>query len=360
MTPPTMYVTFSLHGGGAERLLTNITLQQRHSREITVVVLRPDGVFRPALEEAGIRVVDLGMHGYHDVFSGIVRLARWIRRIRPGVVHAWDYFANILAFFACKLTRSEARLFWGLYGTGFGPQKTRLPFSATVLLNILLSRHVDGVSYNAVEARDYHHALGFRERRSIIISNSIDAEAFRHDVRHRERIRRDLGIGSEEIVVAIVARVDPMKDWPSMLAAVRGLPVITLAIGQGTETLPQQDGLHTLGWHDDVASVLSAADIFLLGSAYGEGTSLALGEAMLCGVACVVTGVGDNGTLVGDCGIVVPPRDVSAMREAIAELAGDAQRRESLSRCARARAALITLYDERMHRLHDLSLAEAS
>jgi glycosyltransferase involved in cell wall biosynthesis len=160
-------------------------------------------------------------------------------------------------------------------------------------------------------------------------------------------------------VVAVVARVDPMKDWPAVCAAVRDLPgVVTMAVGRGTESLPPQRGLLRLGWRDDVVSMLSAADIFLLGSAFGEGASLAVGEAMLCGLPCIVTDVGGNATMVGDCGIVVGAGDVAAMRRAITELAEDPERRRMLGRMARTRAAEAS-GDDDVSELHVLSLANA-
>ena len=100
LAPRTMYVIYTLDGGGAERLLTNILLQQNTPDRVRVVTLRPGGVFRPVLEEAGIEVLDLGMSRYQHAPSGIARLARLIRKHQPEVVHGWDYFANLLVLFA--------------------------------------------------------------------------------------------------------------------------------------------------------------------------------------------------------------------------------------------------------------------
>jgi glycosyltransferase involved in cell wall biosynthesis len=153
--------------------------------------------------------------------------------------------------------------------------------------------------------------------------------------------------------------VDPQKDWPTVREAVRDLPgVVTIAVGTGTASLPRQAGLIRLGWRDDVASVLSAADIFLLASAFGEGVSLAVGEAMLCGLPCIVTDVGGNGRLVGDAGIVVAPGSAEAIRAAIVALAGDPERRRALGLRAIARAATATSRDRGIHRLHALDVAE--
>jgi glycosyltransferase involved in cell wall biosynthesis len=355
--PRTMYVTHTLHGGGAERLLTNIILQQNAPDRVCVVALRPGGVFRPVLEDAGVEVIDLGMTRYAHAPSGVIRLARLIRKHRPEVVHGWDYFANLLVLFACFFAHSDARVFWAAFGTDFGAPSLRS--RSVIRLNAMLSPHVDGIAYNGVEVRDYHHAIGFREPRAVVISNSIDAGVFRHDSAQRAAVRAELGIAAGDVVVAVVARVDPQKDWPTMCEAVRDLPgVVTVAVGNGTVSLPEQPGLIRLGWRDDVAAILSAADIFLLASAFGEGVSLALGEAMLCGLPCVVTDVGGNGRLVDDTGIVVEPRNPAAIRRAITALAHDPDRRRALGRIAQTRAAAATSRDGAIHRLHALEFAE--
>ncbi|MEA2236367.1 MAG: hypothetical protein QOC81_1091 [Thermoanaerobaculia bacterium] len=333
-----MYVITSLVGGGAERLLTNIALQPNVRDRISVVSLLPGGVFRPTLEDAGIEVTDLGVRRRVDALPALFRLAALIRARRPAVVHGWLYHGNLMAFMAAILAQHpRTALFWGTFCTdGQGdPWTVRL----LRLMNVFLSRFVAGVVYNAKEARDYHRRIGFREPRSIVISNCIDPELFRHDPQKREALRADLGIGDDKVIVAVVARVDPMKDWRTVREAVREVPgIITLAIGKGTDELPAQPGFIGLGWRDDVVRILSAADVFLLGSAFGEGTSLALGEAMLCGLPCVVTDVGGNSSLLGEAGIVVRPRDMRAIRDAIVQLSGDPGRREALGRAAYLRA----------------------
>jgi glycosyltransferase involved in cell wall biosynthesis len=335
--PHILYVTNGLHGGGAERLLTNIAIQQRERHRVSVVSLTPDGVFRRTLEEAGVSVTELGMHSSRHALRGVIALAKLIRADRPAAVYGWMYHANLLAMFALLLAGiSGVRLFWGVFCT---ETVGGLKFSLVRRANVFFSRWVDGVVYNAVEARDHHHAIGFREPRSIVISNCVDPVAFRHDPDERGAVRRELGIGPDEVVVAVVARVDPMKDWNTVLAAVRALPgVVTIAIGKGTDHLPSQPGFRGLGWRDDVVRILSSADVFLLASAFGEGTSLALAEAMQCGLPCVVTAVGGNAVLAGDGGIVVAPRDVAALRRAILDLANDPERRHRLGSNAQLRA----------------------
>lgn len=350
----TMYVTVGLSGGGAERLLTNLVLKAPNRDAISVVSLYPDGEFRSTLEQSGVRVSDLGMTSNLHALRGAFELAALIRERKPAVVYGWQYHAGLLAMVSLLLAgRRHTPLFWGIFCTdicrgGFHPT-----FRFVRRISGVFARWTSGVLYNAEEARDFHQRrLGFRERQSIVISNSIDRDAFQSDPEHRGSLRDELGIPADAIVVAMVARVHPMKDWDTVREAVRDLPnVIMVALGKDTDHLPPQRNFIGLGWRPDVVRILSAADIFLLGSAYGEGTSLALEEAMHCGLPCIVTDVGGNGALAEGAGIVVKPGNAAAIRDAIVLLANDAELREQYGRAAYAMTATAESSHETLQRL---------
>ena len=63
-------------------------------------------------------------------------------------------------------------------------------------------------------------------------------------------------------------------------------------------------------------SVYNALDV-LVSASRGEGFSNVIAEAMACGVACVVTDVGDSAWVVGDAGEVIRPGDPVALAEAL-------------------------------------------
>jgi glycosyltransferase involved in cell wall biosynthesis len=58
----------------------------------------------------------------------------------------------------------------------------------------------------------------------------------------------------------------------------------------------------------------------LVQSSRAEGFPQVLGEAMLCGVLCAATDVGDSRAIIGHTGRLAPPRDPAALSAAVLEL----------------------------------------
>jgi glycosyltransferase involved in cell wall biosynthesis len=96
-------------------------------------------------------------------------------------------------------------------------------------------------------------------------------------------------------------------------------------------------------------------DVLVVSSAWGESFPIVLGEAMASGVPCVTTDLGDSAWIVGDAGIVVPPRDPEALAEGMARLiTTDLETRKELGGRARARIAQNFGLSCAIARYHDL------
>jgi glycosyltransferase involved in cell wall biosynthesis len=95
------------------------------------------------------------------------------------------------------------------------------------------------------------------------------------------------------------------------------------------------DGRVTLlGERGDLDAIYPAFDVLALSSAYGEGLPTVLIEAMACGVPCVATDIGDSRAVVGDAGLIVPPRDPDALAQGFAQVLAN---RDALGAAARRR-----------------------
>jgi glycosyltransferase involved in cell wall biosynthesis len=206
---------------------------------------------------------------------------------------------------------------------------------------IAMSRFPDVITANSAAGLKSHLRLGYRPRRADVIANGIDVDRFRPDAAARAAVRDELGISSEAIVVAHVARVDPMKGHDTFLPAMTALPEArALLIGAGTENLPAAPNVARLGGREDVARLLAASDIVVSSSAFGEGFSNALAEGMACGLPAVATDVGDAALIVGDAGLIVPPNDPPALGSAIRQLAREGAEARA-KRSLRARTHIV-------------------
>ena len=167
------------------------------------------------------------------------------------------------------------------------------------------------------------------------------------------KIRSELGLRPEDLVIGIVARQNSQKNHRAFFAAANILcewhpNMHFLLVGAGMEkSNPDVEvmidrnlnvsRIHLLGQRSDVASIMNALDLFMLSSS-GEGWPNVVGEAMACGVPCVVTDVGDAAQIVNDTGFVVPPNDPDELANAANKFftLPDSQRRY-LSQAARRR-----------------------
>jgi glycosyltransferase involved in cell wall biosynthesis len=79
------------------------------------------------------------------------------------------------------------------------------------------------------------------------------------------------------------------------------------------------DRFHLLGPRSDINRITAGFDV-ACSSSFGEGSPNVVGEAMACGVPCLVTDVGDSAMIVGHTGKVVPAKDPKAFAEACQSL----------------------------------------
>jgi glycosyltransferase involved in cell wall biosynthesis len=134
------------------------------------------------------------------------------------------------------------------------------------------------------------------------------------------------------------------KGGPLLLEALAGLPAGSWQLDVVTrEPVPPTAGVtvhHGVGPNSaDLLQLFGEADLFVLPS-LGECLAVVLMEATAAGLPVITTDVGALGEAVvsGETGLIVPPKDVSALRLALAALLDDPARRVSMGRGGHALA----------------------
>ncbi len=351
------FLTRSLRGGGAERQVGVLAAgMSAEGHDVAVIPF-----YAPATHDdvpAGVRVLPAGKRGRWDVAWFVLRLVCILRRERPEILHSYLPAANLLAALL-RAVLPHTRIVWGLRASDMEMGNYDWLSRLNLALEGRLAGAADLIIANAGAVMRDAARRGFPVERIRVIPNGIDVARFAPDPAAGAALRRSCGIADGGFVVGVVGRLDPMKDHETFLQALAALAprradLRAIVVGEGSPewsarlraraaALGLADRATWLGWRTDMASVYCALDVLCLPSAYGEGFSNVVAEAMACGVPCVVTDVGDAAMLVGDCGRVVPPRDPSALASALEALIA-LKRDERRDLGARARARIASEY----------------
>ena len=349
------FVVRSLDTGGAERQLVELVRAMPETEFTwTILTFYAGGALEGEVRDrSNVRVRCLEKRGRWDTAGFVGRLLREVRRADPHVLHGSLGVANEASLLAGRLLRrpvvwrvGAAAVDFSLYDWAHG---------SIFRAGGLLSRFPDAVVFNSCAGLHYHRAHGWSPRRMTVIHNGFDLERFQPDRTAGGVLRQAWGIANDDVLVGIAARLDPIKDHETFLAAAamvasRHAFVRFVCIGDGTPrhrarlraraTELGLDGrLVWAGECADMPATYSALDIGCLTS-LGEGLPNAVGEAMCCEVPCVVSDVGDCAIVVGETGVVVPARAPDALATGLERLAAlSPAERRTLGQQARARIA---------------------
>jgi glycosyltransferase involved in cell wall biosynthesis len=324
-----LMVITGLSTGGAETMLLKLAPRLLRSMEVHVVSLGSLGEIGPKLIFAGVNVTALGMNASWPEISAVYRLRRFIHDFSPDVVMTWMYHADLVGGVAARLAGVRA-VAWNVRHSSAPSSGTKLSTSLVIGSCRLFSKFIPAqiVSCSQV-ARDLHVAIGYRKDNWTVIPNGFDLSSFHPDQAARDEVRQELGVAPNAPLIGLIARWDPQKNHRGFIQMAAKISTeipdahFLLAgreIDSGNSTLMkwvQDAGLasrvHLLGLRADVPRLTAALDVATLVSSFGEAFPNAVGEAMACGIPCVVTDVGDSAEIVGDTGIVCRPDDLDAL-----------------------------------------------
>lgn len=321
--------------GGAQMSLCKLLSNMNRSRfDFSVISLGSIGPIKERIEALGVPVYNLGIRNrYGAVFSapGLVRL---VRKLDPDIIHGWMYHGNIAALIAAAFMHIP--VLWSIRHSlhDIGVEKRYTAW--LIKMGAYFSSYPACVLYNSRVAALHHESAGYDKSRSFIIPNGFDCETFRPDPEAYQSVRRELQMPSDALLIGLIARYHPMKDHEGFLKAASlvsecGFPVRFLLAGHEVDehnsmlrrqisAFNLRDYVYLLGERTDIPRLTAALDIAVSSSRTGEGFSNTIGEAMACGVPCVVTDVGDSAEIIGSTGRVVPPGKPEELAHACKEL----------------------------------------
>ncbi len=326
------------------------------------VVSRAGGDLEAACADAGVRMLTLPLRSEFDVASAWA-LRRLLRSEAVDVIHVHKGGPHAVALLAA---------------IGLGPlpalvvnRGVSFPLD---LFNKWKYRHprVGAVVCVAEAIREVViQTGGVRPERVHTIHAGTDTERFDPVRVDRRRVRAELGLTADDLLVSQVS-VRDWKGWRELMAAfARVAPAHPrarlLLVGcepdderekviAAARELAIGNRLLTLPYRTDMPDVLRACDVVADASWAGTGITGTVREAMAMERAVVATDCAGNRELVidGEVGLLVPRKDVGALAGALGRLLGNAELVRRLGEAARRRVVSAFSTRVRLDRLEAL------
>jgi glycosyltransferase involved in cell wall biosynthesis len=332
----------------------------------TLLVHGSTGPMEASLEDfarqrgvAVTHVAELGrrIHPFDDL-RAFARVMRLVWKWQPDVVHTHTAKAGVvgrLAALVYNATRARARrcaVVHTFHGHVFSNYFGTAGSFAVRVIERTFARVTDRIVAISDTQRDdlvSRFAIA-RPGQVSVVPLGLELDGLLQRAPAFRGRRAEWGFSDGDVVVGYVGRLVPVKDVGTLIRAValagQRLPRLKMVIagdGECRQSLEQlvreldiPDRVRFVGWQRDLLQLYAAFDIFAL-SSLNEGTPVALIEAMAAGVPVVATAVGGVADVVrhDETGILVPPRNPSALADAINRTATQPLRSAQLAERAR-------------------------
>ncbi len=365
MRPKVLHIVPSLGQGGAERVLANLLSSQRLSVDHHVLSLLADEPFFRF--EAPVETLGLTREPRSGQALGkLHQLRQHVNKIAPNLVHGWLYHGNAFTLAAAGL---GIPILWAIHNTTLSATNSKRSTRRLDRVCAALSRYVPTrILYCSETARLVHERNGYAPSRSVVVHNGVDLAAFQFDILQRTKLRAALGLTEDQFVIAAIGRFDPQKNHGLIATAfasvARSADARLLLVGAGCsadncellamlEAAGVRDRSILLGPRHDMDALLSACDVVVIGSSYGEALPMVAIEAAAAGLPIVATDVGDVARFAELPDDVVPREDADAMSRALLRVQARRTRRTRQAGLDEARAEMLEAYSlEHMSRAY--------
>jgi glycosyltransferase involved in cell wall biosynthesis len=293
-----------------------------------------------------VQVTPIMLDHISDV-SGAIRLAKTLRQQEIDILHSHMFRASLFASPIGKICRVPV-----IIETTHVRETWRKGwFKSKFFVDRAIGHFVD--HYIAVSEANSRYLIEQKRipaKKITVIQNGCSIERVDPSKSHPEGIRETLGFSKDDLVLIVMARLEPQKGHRVLLEALRlvrtefpnirlvclGTGALQADLSQMTRDLNLEGIVRFAGFQSNVGDWLAAADIGILPSFY-EGLPLTAVETLAAGIPLVATAVDGTPEVVrdGEKGLLVPPGDPVAMAQAIARMARQPELRKKFAHAGR-------------------------
>ncbi len=270
----------------------------------------------------------------NQILKSIYQMNNLIVKEKYSFVHCHTPMAGVISRLICY--KKKVKVIYTAHGFHF--------YDGASLKNWILYYPVEKVlSYFTdilitINREDYQRAKKrFYAKKTLYIPGvGIDIEKFSNRLVNTEKIREELGISSNEVVLFSAGELNENKNHKTVIYAIKKLQnkkIHYIVAGQGilnnelkdlTRKLNLQGQVHLIGYQKDIVQWYQVADVYILPS-IREGLNVSLMEAMASGLPVIGSKIRGNVDLIvpGKGGFLCIPDNRNEFAEAIKKICED-------------------------------------
>ncbi len=290
----------------------------------TITKERADNL-KTRLSDMNVRVFDIAIPrslNPSKIFAAYKSVKKLINEEAYDLLHCHSPIGGVIARQAAKNKRKNGlRVIYTAHGFHFykgAPIKNWLIFYP---IEKHFSRYTDVLI--TINKEDYKRACDkFKAKETVYIPGiGIDTNRFKPNEDGRNRIRSELGLKDNQLMLLSVGELNTNKNHASVIKAIKGMNISYVIVGKGVlmnqlESIAKEYNvdLHLMGFRNDVADFYNAADIYILPS-IREGLNVSLMEAMASGLPVACGNIRGNVDLIDNC--LFNPRNILEIRNSV-------------------------------------------
>ena len=313
--------------------------------EPALCVLKKGGALDQTVLDLGIPLLEapyvLNAKPYLTLFKRVRYVAGTFRPYQFDLWHSFHY--------ADDYTEALVAYFSGTKGWIYTKKNMNWHSRAWQLRSLLAKR----IAAQNMDMLELFFSKPYYRHKTKLIPRGVDLQKFSPQPTTHGYYRRQFGIADQEHLIGLVANLLPIKGHSTLIQALKQIQNAHVILAgkpldqDYTDRLISQisdlnlgNKVHLVGGIDNVPDFYNEMDIAIHSTIKkGEGSPVALLEAMACGKACVATNVPGSRDIIEDgiSGLLVEPENADALAKAINRLIEDKDLREKMGEAARQR-----------------------
>lgn len=288
-----LHVITTLDNCGTEKYLINLLQGTYKQYDNYILIYKDKNMWKDKLNEMGIKVFCVDNN--KDNFKRIKFIRKTIKENKIDILYSYTYYNSAFVLLASVFTCVKKRIVHS-HRTNVDRKINPIKkFFSKLVISILANKCL---ACNV----DAGKSLFLPFRKIKVINNSIDINEYIFNMQERNKIRADLKIKKNDIVIGTIGRLDYNKNqlflinvFNNYMKLNESSKLIIIGDGEERENLVKyinknnlSDSIMLLGNKSDANRYYSVMDVFVLTS-YNEGLPFVLIEAQANGLSCVVS-----------------------------------------------------------------------